>query len=439
MDTGRSVAKNTFFQILGRGWTLLASLATTFLLTRTLGLKGYGDYVFITSFVLVFVGLTDFGITTIAVRESSARASEKETIFANVLGLRLVSSVLVFLVFNIVILFLPQFSNLRQVSFVASFVLIFLMLRTTAQSVFQTNLRMDIASSLEVISSLLLLVFIWVFLLLGKPISLFTLMIFWAVSSLFSSIAAVFLWKKFLPLKICYDRTLWSDFFKQAFPLGVFLFVNAVYDRGIDNFFLKTFIGSEAVGFYGLAYKIHANLIFGAAFLMNSLFPIISSYSDNIERLQAIYKKVFSLLLAGGILIFCFGFFSAPLIVKVLAGDNFLVSVNLLRILFLATIFSFLNHLTGYLMISLREQKKLLLFSLLSLSINLIFNLVFIPRFSYWAAAVVTVLTEAAIFFTVKNFLRKKYQFVFSIRDFCQCFKLLIRKKSRYFGENIKE
>jgi len=433
MGLKTKVFKNTVFQIAGRSLTILISLLTTAVLTRTLGVETFGDYVFITSIVLLFVGLTDFGTITIGVREASVSLEKKEKIFGSVLSLRIIISLFIFIAFNLLIYFLPQFAGLREPSLIASFVILFLILRTTMQAVLQVFLRLDLASFLEVIASLLALLFIGSFLLLGIKISLFWLMIFWSVSALASGIAGLYYVKKLISFKLNFNKDDLFKIFKQASPLGVYLLVYAVYDRGIDSFFLKTFVNSEAVGFYGLAYKIHGNLIFGAAFLMNSLFPIISALKNDEERLKLIFKKAFSVLFFFGLLSLFLGTLFAPLIIRIISGAKFVLSVNILRILLFATFFSFLNHLNGYLLISLNEQKKLLVFSLFSLILNLVLNTIFIPRYSFWAAAAVTVLTEGLIFVLTSVYLKRKYQLTISGQELKNNLFLFLKKRKSFF------
>jgi len=219
----------------------------------------------------------------------------------------------------------------------------------------------------------------------------------------------------------------------QSLPLGIYLLVYSIYDRGIDSFIIKTFNSSADVGYYGLAYKIHGNLILGAAFLMNSLFPLISGFKNDSSSLKLTFEKAFSVLLLSGILILLGGFFLAPLVVRTIAGPDFDPSIIALRILLGATLISYLNHLTGYLMVALGEQKKLLLFSFVALFLNLILNLIFIPRFSFFAAACVTVLTEFSLFCLTQRHLAQKYSLKYSFSTLTENVRMLFKKREKFF------
>ena len=424
---------NTVSQAAGRILVVLTSLLLTAILTRSFGASGYGNYVFLSSVVLVFVGLSDLGTTTIGVKTSIQDKERAKTVFNNVLGLRLILSIILFLIFNLLVFVLPQFEGIRQPAFIASLVVPFLILKTTSQAVLQTSLRLDLSSLSEVFSSLLLLIPVVLFFLLKKAFSLSSLMLFWVISSFFSGVIAFFLSKRYLKLKIALHKTEIKKILMESLPLGAYFLIYAAYDRGIDSFVLKTFRPSNEVGYYGLAYKVHGNLVLGAAFLMNSLFPVIASLKKDSPALKQIYEKIITFLLICGFFILIMGLFLSPFIINVLAGQTFNASITILRVLLVATLISYLNHLTGYLMVCLSEQKKLLAFSVVVFFVNLILNLLFIPRFSFMAAAWVTVLSELIIFILTSIHLSRKYLLSYSLSAFVRNFKILLREKEKFF------
>jgi O-antigen/teichoic acid export membrane protein len=56
--------------------------------------------------------------------------------------------------------------------------------------------------------------------------------------------------------------------------------------------------------------------------------------------------------------------------------------------------FGWINSVTNYVLIALGQQRKLTNAFLIGLSFNVIANLIFIPLYSYQAAAVITILSE---------------------------------------------
>jgi len=401
-----SVIKNTFWQILGRGVAVFCSFLITFLLTRLLGVASYGDYVFITTTVLLFFNLADLGVGAIAIREIAKNSNEKQFILGNAFALKFFLSLLAFVIFNCLAFCLPQFANLLIAAFFASFSLFFLTIRTVADIFFIAKLEFGKKVFFEVLASILFLLFVLVFFLKGQG-NLSLLMINWAMAAAVSGLLALwFVFRNKKGWRWQYNSLGIKKLFGQAFPLGVRQLIFSTYDRGIDSFFLKTFLGSLSVAYYGLAYKVYDNLVLLAAFLMNSLFPILSGIQGQL--LVKTFKKAGKILFFSGLTITFFTLILAPFLIKILGGGRFLSSVAILQILSFALVMAFLNHLIGYTMIVIEEQKTLLYFSLVALLVNLIGNWFFISRFGGMGAAGVTVATELTSLILGGWFIAKK-------------------------------
>lgn len=398
MNIFPTVAKNTLAQIAGRAVTILFSIALVALLTRTLGKAGYGAYAFITAFVLLFASISDWGTNIITVREASQKKERQAKIFGTVLLFRAVLATAALFLTNLVIRANPAWANFVYPATIASAVLLFLSLKTSLSIIFQTLLRLEKLAFVDGLSSALFFVFVvWA---LRSGGGLAEVMVAWVGAVVVAAGAGFYLARRLSKIDFGLDAAVIKKVFWEALPMGALLVIFSVYNR-VDIVILQHFKGEEAVGIYGLAYKIHDNLVLGAAFLMNAIFPIISqSFSQKAKnKVRDIYQKTFDLLLlaaaalAGGFFIF------SPLIVRILAGEGFFESSIALRILVFATIFSYFNHLTGYSLVAFGKQKISLLIGVVALLFNVLANFIFIPLFSWTAAAVITVATEGLVFF----------------------------------------
>src|SRR2546421_2085601 len=92
MNLSRRVAWNTVAQAAARVVTLALAVVTTFLLTRHLGVSGYGVYVTVTVYVPFFALFFDAGLGTFVVRALSTDRAPRD-LFREALGLRLVLAV----------------------------------------------------------------------------------------------------------------------------------------------------------------------------------------------------------------------------------------------------------------------------------------------------------------------------------------------------------
>jgi O-antigen/teichoic acid export membrane protein len=385
------------------------TIITTALLTRTLGVAGYGDYIFITAFVMFFSSLSDWGTGIIAVRESSKARELEEKVFGNALILRLGMAIISFLIVNFLIRFLPQFSRLILPATVASTLLFFWSLRTSCHIVFQTKLRFDQHVLAEVFASGIF--FLFLVFVLSFSSSLTWIFLVLSLSSLMATILALVLAKRLTRFIFQLDPQIIKNIFLEALPTGALLLVFSIYNR-VDIFILQSFKGAEPVGIYGLAYKVHENLVLGAAYLASAFFPIFSRYvgsSGLHSRLTLIYQKLFDILLLAGILLLAFILVFAPLIIQVIGGQEFSASSLALRILVFGTFVAYFNHLTGYSLIALGKQRVSLAIAIIALAWNVGLNLLFIPKYSYLAAASITIATEGLVLILTSSYLAKKF------------------------------
>jgi O-antigen/teichoic acid export membrane protein len=412
MNIFPKIAFNTIIQIIGRGVVIGLTIITTALLTRRLGVAGYGDYVFITAFLMFFSAIADWGTGIISVREASKDRDLEKRIYGNALLLRLAIATFSFFLINLLIFVLSQFSGLVLPAVIASTLLFFWSLRTSCQIIFQTKLRFDQHVLVEVFSSGLFLLFLVLVLRFSSDLT----WIFLALSSasFLAALLALILGKRLTGFDFQPDWQLMKRIIKEALPTGALLLVFSIYNR-LDIFLLQSIKGAEPVGIYGLAYKVHDNLVFGAAFLANAFFPVISRY-DKISELKKefqpmreIYQKLFDILFIAGLVMTVLVLIFSPLIIQIIGGQEFSASILVLRILVLGTFVAYFNHLTGYSLIALGKQKVSLVVAVVALVWNVSLNLFFIPRFSYLAAAYITIATEGLVLVLTSIYLVRRF------------------------------
>lgn len=405
MDLPRSVLINTLSQLLSRFGTILLSLITTSILTRALGKAGYGQFGFITALAIFFATLADWGTHTISVREASKNPESANKIFVNSAILRtLVASIATIIYIGAVFYYSPL-APFRESALLATPLIFLLSLRTSAMAVHQVRLRLYIPATTELITNIVFMLFVIAAINQKIPISLNYTILAIVAGTLVNSLAT------FIPVAklLLFPQASFSQMkflFKEALPMGTYLIIFSIYNR-VDTIFLQYFQGNAATGIYALSYKIHENLILGAAYLMNSLYPIISR--DNKHH-QEYFTKLFNFMIAAGVLVLIAGNLLAPLAVNILGGSQFAESTVVLRILLMATAVAYLNHLTGYFIIILGFQRVSLIFSIIALAINVTLNLFLIPKYSYFAAALVTFITESSMLILSLTYLVKKHK-----------------------------
>lgn len=396
---------NTLVQVGGKVVTILLSLVTTAILTRKLGPEIYGNYLLITSVWLLFDSAVDFGSKVIGVKEASAKDSDQRNeIYIQVAWFRCLTSLFLFLVGLMVILFWSGFDGLEVEALVALSMIGFTAIAGSLEIIFQTEMRMDLKVWGDIVFPLIFVIFLW---FVGDSVNLIWIFGVYLLARIISLILGLNLVKKVTnKIKIVkVDKIFLKKFIKETWPMGVYMILFSGYDRAVDSILIKQMVGVTDLAFYGLAYKIYGNLIQPAYFLINSVFPLLSGKMENKRKL---FWQTTGLMLLGALIVAPTIYFLAPLIIEVLAGSVFVRSIRILRILLVAMVFAYIGHLVGFTLIAKGKQKLILLVGIISLIVNIGGNLLFIPKFGITGAAWVTVATEVVASLMMVGFLKRE-------------------------------
>jgi O-antigen/teichoic acid export membrane protein len=177
------------------------------------------------------------------------------------------------------------------------------------------------------------------------------------------------------------------------------------------------------VGIYGVPYKILEILIAFPSMFVGSVFPLLSEYiNTDKEKARHIFRKASSFMVLMAIPLVVGTLIMADEIILLISGPEFIASASVLRILIFSVAITFLSSLFSHTIISANLQKKLIFVMLCVSSFNVLANLIFIPRYSYFAAATVTVLSEMILLsltlFIIIRYIKFKPAFSVFLRAF---------------------
>jgi O-antigen/teichoic acid export membrane protein len=169
-----------------------------------------------------------------------------------------------------------------------------------------------------------------------------------------------------------------------------------------------------------MPYRILETLIALPILFMGLLMPLLrNAYSrGDIALFKRYMQKGFDGLSIVSLPMFFGTIVLAKPIIYLLGGKEFAASVPILRILIAAVSIMFMTSLFAHAVITINGQKKMIKFYVSIAVLMLALYLIFIPMYSYWAASILTVLSEffalTFLFFAVY----KKTAFVPNLRVF---------------------
>jgi len=402
MHLARKIAYNTVVQAAGKIAGTVLGLVAIAMITRYLGQFGFGQYTTIITLLSFFAILADLGLTLVTVQMISRPGIDESRMLGNLLSLRLVSAVILLGLAPLSVFFFPYDPEIKAGVAITSLSFLFIALNQVLVGLFQKHLRMDKVSVAEVSGRIVLL--FGVILVIRQDGGLFGIMLVTVFSS-FVNFGLHYVFSRSLSrIKLVFDFTVWKDIIVRSWPLALTIVFNLIYLKA-DTLLLSLIkrpseIGIIAeVGLYGAAYKVIDVLITFPFMFAGIVLPIMTArwMEKNYDGFAVIMQKSFDLLSVLTIPFVVGAQFLAQDIMVFVAGNDFAPSGPILKILIGAAGFIFLGNIFAHAVIAIDKQKKIIGAYAFTAVTALMGYWLFIPRFSYFGAAWMTIYSEAAI------------------------------------------
>ena len=207
------------------------------------------------------------------------------------------------------------------------------------------------------------------------------------------------------------DGQMQRGMMRLGFPLMLIHLLQTIF-ISVDVLILRQRLvnGEEVVGWYNSAYKWYNALQIIPSYFTLALFPIISrAIKENMDSAQRMYSMSLKLMLLLALPIAALTTFSATFLIGLLGGREFLPAGAIaLQIIIWSIPFGWLNSVTNYVLIGLGLESMQPRAFVLAVGFNVIANWILIPRYSYVAAGITTILSEVLLLVVFDYYLRKR-------------------------------
>jgi O-antigen/teichoic acid export membrane protein len=355
---------------------------------RALGAENFGVYAVLFAVTEMLSWASGTGFSEYLAREAAKDPAEGWAIAPQMILLRLFYSVpLVLAGIGILrVLEYPRFVLIAAVWFCLT--LVPRAMTEVVQGVFRGLMRYGRFCSIEIAQGVPLLVGGGLLLINGGGLKVViaTEVVTAAIACVVASVAAVPFWTK----RLRWDE--WPTFVKHTLPFNLYPLASVLYDK-VDAVMISKLAGDYATGIYGVAYAALGALQLLPYGILVSILPVLSrgtwgaSQKQRLERAMGLLFNV-GLLAVLGTMVF------AGSIVHCLLGPGYSESAVAIQILMWAIIPRYINFALGIGLLAMGRERVFITTSIICLVVNTICNLLLIPRFSWRAAAVVTIFTE---------------------------------------------
>lgn len=190
-----------------------------------------------------------------------------------------------------------------------------------------------------------------------------------------------------------------KDLLHMAWPFALAGIFVKVYSY-VDTLFLSHFFGEQEVGIYAVAYKLTYSLQFLPMAFVAALYPALSERIHHDQKaVSELFEQsmVYLALLAAPIV---FGIWSiAEPLVRLAVGEAFLPAASVLSVLIFVLLPLFLDFPIGSLLNAANRQATKTVLMGVTMLVNVVANLLLIPRFGVMGAAISANVSFFLLFF----------------------------------------
>jgi O-antigen/teichoic acid export membrane protein len=407
-----SASKNILWLSVSRVAALLLLFVAYAQLFRYLGPHASGQYQFVLSFVTIFGIIVDFGIQQYVIKKISEQPEKAKQYFHNFLA---VEAVLVVLIYAAIVMvgWLGHYETLVfRAILVAGLGTALNGLTYPFLAVMSSFYDLKKVAFINFMNSVINVGIIFIAIYSGLGI------VFLASNQVIFALLGLVLYYQFIKAHIpqpdiggaivSLDSKLVRSIFKAALPFALLVGFSTVYNR-IDVVLITHFLGYTETGFYTAAYKFFDLLGFFPAVVSHSLYPVFASLMARgaIPEIRLTLERYLRFLMAVAIPMAVGGMLLAKEIILVLAGPEYLAAAPTLAILVWAPAILFVYIVVNSIVIS-QLTKFAVIITSANVAVNIIGNLILLPRFGIQGAAIMTIVSELLQGVFYFYFVRKK-------------------------------
>ena len=415
-ETFKKYFKNTSWLFAEKILRLPISLIVTILVVRYLGPEQFGLLSYAISFYGLFTAISILGLESISIRELVKYPERRDNILGSVFLLRLVGGIVTIILIALTLFISDEPTDISILILIISTSAIFQSL-----SVIDYYFRAEVKAKYSVYvmtASVLFISSIKILLIILEAPLIYFAIVFSV--EFFVTAAGFLLVYKHNKLKIInwkFRKETAINLLKDSWPLILSGLVIAIYVR-IDQVMIKNMLDSKELGYYAAAVRLSEAWYFIPVALTNSIFPAIinaKKVSDKFyfNRMQKLYDILAWMAIAIAVPV---SIFSSD-IINILFGSEFQSAATVLTIYIWAGVAVFLGVASSQYLITENFTKLSFFRTFMGMIINVILNLVLIPKYGIIGAAYATLISYSVAVFSIILFPKTGKQFIMMMKS----------------------
>ena len=377
--------KDSILLAVEQGIKSLLSLLTLYWFSRSLGEVEYGKFQYVLSIIVIAKVFAGLGLRQIIVRECTLDLKNSKAILVQGIYAQFIFSVIFSVLLGLYFLTKKE-ENLSLIYFVLSLDLVF-RFNELFRSYFESKLKIRSLVLLSIISTTLTLVFRY------SAVTYFRSEIIIYFSYIFEAIILFFLFSIYLRLLRLDKLFSYFKINKKLLAKGLPLLISSstviLYMRA-DVLFIEYFMGYSDVANYSIAVRFSEILFLLSSIISTAILPRF--LNDGLKANDL--NRIFKVQLVGAAIVVVILLIFFPMVLTLLFPNEF-TGVNKIFSILIFNIF--LVIMGSYTSLSLMKrglENLLARRSLEALGLNVVMNLILIPKIGLVGAAYATVLSQ---------------------------------------------
>lgn len=368
------------------------TLVITMLTARYLGPSNYGLINYAASLVLFATPIMQLGFNSTLVYEIINNRKNEGKILGTAIGFNCIAAS--FCILGIVTFVF--FANAGEketllVCFLYSFLLLFQAVEMI-QYWFQAKLKSKYCAIAMLVSYMIVAIIQIIFLVTKKNIYFFA--ISYSIDYFIIAVILYVVYQKIGNNKLEFSFNMGKRLFEKSKYYIVSSIMITLFAQ-TDKIMLKLMIGNEVVGYYSAAINCATMFSFVFAAILDSFRPsIFEAKNKSQEAYKNSMIELYSILIYLSLAICILTVIFAPIIIKIVYGNKYIISINPLRLIVWYTTFSYLGSARNIWIIAENKQKYLWIINSSGALTNIIINYMLIPNYGIMGAAFASLVTQ---------------------------------------------
>lgn len=393
---GTAVIRGSLLRFGGYGIGTLATVASSAVVIRHLGLIDTGHFTTVTALVTIVATVSDLGLSGIAVREySTGPRSDGQRFLRNLLGIRIaiaLSGLVIAVLFGLLVGY-PAVMVIGTA--IAGAGMVALVVQDGCSIPLQVRLRFGWVAAFQLAIQVGVAIEALLLALAGAGLlPFFALQLPVVIPVLVVTVVVGGRDSRLLP-KL--DTGEWRRMVGRILPFSAAVVLSVVYFQ-IAQIMVSVLSSSAQTGYFGVSFRVLAAFTTVPPLLVSTSLPLLARAArDDSQRFAYASRKLAETMLIAGCGVALALFLGAGFAIRVIAGPGFGSSAGVLRILSVALLGTFVIGARGYALLSLDRLHAMLASNAIALAVVLAAGVPLIGAYGAKGAAIALVAAELTL------------------------------------------